>query len=157
MKVYSPPEFPDVSNKVSIFLGGSIEMGNAENWQKTFIERMDERGYSKREGRYEYIILNPRRPDWDNTLEQSIENPQFFQQVIWELSYLERCSHRVFYFAKDTLSPITLLELGKFHSLGNTYVCFHPEYKRAGNLEIFCNRYNLTVYPDLDSIITKIF
>lgn len=169
--VYYPPEFPDLNYKVGIFLGGSIEMGAAEDWQHRFVD-LFKAGFeinaqiSKRNNTPpsysasldRYAILNPRRPKWDNSLEQSITNPQFFQQVTWELSYLEKAKHRVFYFAADTLSPISLLEFGTFHNheKGRTYICWDKGYKRAGNLEIFCNRYGIHVHPDLESIVSHI-
>lgn len=153
--VHQPPTFPQVNPYRSIFLAGSIEMGKAVNWQKEFIDKVSK--LKKAKSRIEYNIFNPRRDDWDNSLEQSIENPQFYQQVQWELTYLERCCFKVFYFAEDTLSPITLLELGTFHKENNVYVCASPKYLRLGNLEIFTNRYNLPLHSSLDEVISKIF
>lgn len=165
--VYSPPNFPDIVGKTTIFLGGSIEMGAAENWQEGFIVdflesfKLVQHSFGvvcsiSYHDTSSFCFLNPRRGDWDNSWYQSIENPQFFQQVSWELNYLEKATHKVFYFAADTLSPITLLELGKFHLDPNVYICWHEKYKRAGNLEVFCNRYNLKTYKDLKEITNEI-
>lgn len=153
--VHKPPVFPRIDPYQSIFLGGSIEMGNAIDWQSEFIEKAKSTKLGKSKV-YNWNILNPRRDDWDNSWTQSIENPQFFQQVEWELTYLERCHYRVFYFAENTLSPITLLELGT-HRQNNIYVCADPKYLRIGNIEIYCNKYNIPLYSSLDEIISKIF
>lgn len=167
---FKPPEFPSLKRRHGIFLGGSIEMGTAINWQKIFVDEFRDgfilnRQWLKpdQEPTYSYdmeryVILNPRRDNWDSSLEQSIKNPTFFQQVTWELSYLEQAEHRVFYFAQDTISPISLLELGKFHKAkhGYTYIYWDPEYKRAGNLEVFCNRYGLEVFTNFNDIISLI-
>ena len=58
-------------NKPSIFLAGNIEMGNAENWQEELTK------YFERD----FNIFNPRRDDWDSSWKQSINNPQFYEQV----------------------------------------------------------------------------
>jgi hypothetical protein len=42
-----------------IFLAGSIEMGVAENWQTRVVGDM---------AKYDGVILNPRRDDWDLSL-----------------------------------------------------------------------------------------
>ncbi len=163
LQVSTPPDFPSLKNEYGIFLGGSIEMGKAVDWQQQFIKDFSKKNqYRKNDKHVSYVfnrnfrILNPRRSDWDSSWVQSIKDPQFFQQVTWELEYLEKAWARVFYFAGDTLSPISLLELGKFGAHPNTFILWDKDYKRAGNLEIFCHRYNLEVAPDMDSIITKL-
>ena len=168
LQIFSPPEFPTNLTSKSIFLGGSIEMDKAENWQKLFIDRFRQSFTStlsimNRDIGYlpdiaSWKILNPRREKWDSNLEQSINNPQFFQQVTWELDFLKKCKHKVFYFAKDTLSPITLLEFGKFSTKypDDVYLYIDPAYLRKGNLEIYCHKYNIRPYESIDSIITTI-
>ncbi len=152
-----PPEYPDITSLNTIFIAGSIEMGKAKDWQKDFIFHTECLVDHNPDWKETWAILNPRRKDWDDTWQQDISAPQFNQQVNWELDYLERATHRVFYFANDTLSPITLLELGKFAKKERTYVYFEPRYLRKGNVQIFCHRYGIPVYPDIRSIISKIF
>ena len=82
MKVIKPPTSISKHHKREkiIFLAGSIEMGKSENWQtkvETYFEDLSA-----------YTILNPRRDDWDSTWEQDFENPNFYQQVNWELKDL---------------------------------------------------------------------
>lgn len=146
MEVYSPPSYPSLT-KPSIFLGGSIEMGKAVDWQRAVIERFKET---------DAMILNPRRDDWDSSWVQSIENAQFNQQVRWELDYLHRVDYRIFYFAGNTLSPITLLEFGTFHKWKNTFVCWDDGYLRKGNLEVYCHANEIVPYHSLEQIIDKI-
>jgi hypothetical protein len=59
-----------------------------------------------------YNIFNPRRNDWDSSWIQSYENPQFSQQVKWELNALEKSDLIIMYLDPETKSPISLLELG---------------------------------------------
>ena len=101
------------ADELSIFLAGSIEMGAAENWQQTAICTLE--GLPVK-------IFNPRRDDWDSSWVQDIKNPQFYEQVNWELSHLERAKIKFFYFAPGTMSPITLAELGFVLGLHRQYV-----------------------------------
>lgn len=64
----------------SIFLAGSIEMGNCDDWQSTVQELLKDD---------DVIIYNPRRESWDSTWEQRDTNPQFSRQVNWELDRLD--------------------------------------------------------------------
>lgn len=156
IRIITPPSFITLDNsRTSVFLAGSIEMDKAEQWQQRFIDEFIsqyERGSS---GRF-VDIFNPRRANWDITAKQSIEDPVFYQQVRWELDYLEDAKVRVFYFAPDTLSPISLLEFGKFFDYPNTFLCVNSAYQRAGNLEVFANKYKIKIHRDFGDIIRKI-
>ena len=87
-----------------VFLSGSIEMGAAKDWQARVATAL------KRDSNV--VILNPRRDDWASSWVQSIDNPQFNQQVAWELDGLGKADVILMYFDPTTKSPITLLELG---------------------------------------------
>lgn len=152
MKVFSPPSYPSLKDTKSVFLAGSIEMGAAPDWQKEFID-MFGRSFGPAHSSDSWTILNPRRPDWDASWKQEISDPQFYQQVEWELSYLEKANHIVFYFAEDTISPISLLELGKFSSRGNALVITHQRFQRKGNVDIFCHRYNIPKFYNMEGIV----
>src|SRR5712691_11396437 len=89
---------------IRIFLAGSIEMGKAEQWQERIVNAMSDAS--------NLVILNPRRDDWDSSWEQRADNPQFFEQVSWELDMLDAADIVVMYLAPGTRSPISLLELG---------------------------------------------
>ncbi|MDD5517884.1 MAG: nucleoside 2-deoxyribosyltransferase domain-containing protein [Candidatus Omnitrophica bacterium] len=122
-------------SKTLLFLAGSIEMGAAEDWQKTIIN-----GLSNIE---DLIILNPRRDDWDSSWEQSIHNEKFFEQVTWELRMQECCDLIFMYFAPSTKSPISLLELGLFARSERMIVCCPSGFWRKGSVDIVCARYGV--------------
>lgn len=128
----------------SVFLAGSIEMGQAEFWQ-TEVERalVDE----------EVVVLNPRRDEWDASWEQSIHNPLFRDQVEWELSGQELATVIAIYFAPDTKAPITLLELGLFARSGKLVVCCPVGFWRRGNVEVVCARYGIPLVDSLPDLI----
>lgn len=129
----------------SVFLGGSIEMGKAEMWQTWVGEKFDQAGW---------WVFNPRRDDWDSSWEQKITNPQFYEQVTWELDALDFADYILMYFQPGTMSPISLLELGLFHKRC-VVVC--PEgFWRKGNVDIVCQVYNIPQRDTLDQAIEHI-
>lgn len=132
-------------NKFTVFLAGSIEMGKAKNWQNTVIEKLKELPD-------ELVILNPRRDDWDSSWVQDINNPQFKEQVEWELSSQENADLIIMYFDPETKSPITLLELGLFHDK-SLIVCCPCGYWRKGNVDIVCKTYNIPQVESIDELI----
>lgn len=128
----------------TVFLAGSIEMGKAIDWQTYIIENCKDT---------DVTFLNPRRDDWDSTWEQTIENENFRKQVEWELRSLNKANKIVMYFDKDTISPITLLELGLYAKSDNICVCCPDGYFRKGNVEIVCKRYHIPMVETLDDLI----
>lgn len=131
-------------DRKSVFLAGSIEMGKAENWQDKLAVEFDKQGWD---------ILNPRRDDWDSTWKQDFENPQFFQQVTWELNALEHSDLIVMYFDPNTKSPISLLEMGLFARSGKLRVVCPEGFWRKGNVEIVCQFYNIPFYEDINVLL----
>jgi hypothetical protein len=131
----------------SVFLAGSIEMGVAENWQNK-VERL----LSKTD----VVIFNPRRDDWDSTWIQSIDNPQFLEQVVWELTAMEKANVIAMYFDPSTKSPISLLELGLFARSNKMIVCCPDGFWRKGNVDIVCAKYGVSQVETLDELIQSI-
>lgn len=149
MKIIKAPyPLSGIDHKFSVFLAGSIEMGIAENWQER-IER-------ELSGMEKICILNPRRDDWDSSWKQEIGDPQFHEQVSWELGAMERADLIVFYFSPETKSPVSMLELGLFARSGKTVVCCPEGFWRKGNVDIVCERYNVKQVNNLETIIDYI-
>jgi hypothetical protein len=128
----------------AVFLAGSIEMGKAEDWQKTVEKEL---------AKLDVTIFNPRRDDWDSSWTQEQSNPQFNHQVNWELNKLERCDVIFMYLSPETQSPISLLELGRYSTYGKMLVCCPKGFWRKGNVDILCTRENIPVFEDLQSAI----
>jgi hypothetical protein len=150
MNVIKPPQ--TITNKAlhsrTIFLAGSIEMGVAEDWQSNVEELF--LNYQAA------VLFNPRRAEWDSSWTQDIENPQFYQQVNWELNALEKSDLIFMYFAPGTKSPISLLELGLFAHTGKMIVCCPDGFWRKGNVDIVCDRYGIPVYSDFDRACSEL-
>jgi hypothetical protein len=150
MKLYTAPDDISETRKIKgnydfkVFLGGSIEMGKAVDWQNEVVD------YFKHQDRL--VLFNPRRPDWDSTWKQDpTPGTPFHEQVNWELDALNDSDYVLFYFDPNTVSPITLLELGIYsqHKDKVIVVVCPPDYFRYGNVKIVCNRERLIHFTSL--------
>lgn len=141
-----------VSNKVAtVFLAGSIEMGAAEQWQERVFKMFESANSA-------YVILNPRRDDWNNDWKQSLEDERFVEQVQWELQHIEEAEWVIVYFSPETKAPITLLELGICAALkpDQTIVVCPEGFYRKGNVDIVCDRYGIAQCASLEDAVVKI-
>ena len=155
MDILKPPMYHDWPingrfKSTNVFLAGSIEMGEAEDWQSTLVSKFKDFD--------PLTFFNPRRDDWDSSWEQKESNPQFNEQVNWELDHLERSDLIFMYFSPGTKSPISLLELGLFANTDKKMiVCCPDEFWRKGNVDIVCSRNNIPVYETLDKAIGALY
>jgi len=143
VKVIKPPESTKGENK-GVFLAGSIEMGKAVEWQKEIEDKLQD---------FDVTLFNPRRDDWNSDWEQSIDNPEFKEQVVWELDSLDKSAKIVFYMDKDTKSPITLIELGLHIKDSNCCVYCPDGFWKKGNVDILCERYNTPMVDSIDGLV----
>lgn len=130
----------------TVFLAGTIDMGNSIDWQKEFIERA--KGWSEDTT---YVVYNPRR-------EQGFGDNQeeFKYQVNWELEHLESCDFIVMCILGTSKSPISLMELGLFARSEKLEVICEPNFYRYGNVKITCEKYNVPLYESLDKYLNAI-
>ena len=146
MQVLTAPENLALASGYKVFLAGSIEQDKAERWQDKIIKALEDT---------QICVLNPRRAAWDTTWKQDINNPQFVEQVMWELAGQNMADLIVMYFDPKTMAPITLLELGLFHEKNLIVLC--PEgYWRKGNVDIVCKLHNIKQATDFDDLINQI-
>ena len=102
------------------------------------------------------VVLNPRRDDWDSSWKQNIDDPQFNEQVTWELSMIEQADVVALYLDPGTKSPISLLELGLAAFSGKLIVCCPEGFYRKGNVDIVCERYCVETASSLEDLIEKV-
>lgn len=149
IEIQAPHDYSEVqTGRVSVFLGGSIDMGKAEPWQQRFIDAFRDVD--------DLLFLNPRRDDFDPTMEQSADNPPFRNQVEWELHAIESSDIVVFYFDPKGLAPVTMMELGLL--AGNidaprVIVCCPPGFWRKGNVDIVCALYGIECVESFDDLV----
>lgn len=143
--INAPEQIKWTVGETVVFLAGSIEMGVAEAWQGKIVQLLPQ---------YNSVVLNPRRPDWDSSWVQSINNPQFYEQVVWELNGMEAAHIILMHFDPNTKSPITLLELGLLASMKPEALIVHcPEgFWRKGNVDIVCAQYGIKQVNSLEEL-----
>ncbi len=147
-KIIKPPTIYSAVERTTIFLAGSIEMGSAYPWQDEFAKKFN----------WNYLFYNPRRDDWDSSWKQDPNEPKFYEQVAWEMKYIEASDIVVFNFVPDTKSPITLLELGlvlgtrEHKAKRSVFVCCPDGFWRKGNVEMVCRKYGVQIFNNLDSV-----
>lgn len=122
--------------KTVIFLAGSIEMGAAKDWQSMVAKEIEDY--------HDLLVLSPRRDDWNSDWDNLDPEPgtPLFEQIDWELRGLDQADLIYLYLAEDTISPISLLEMGLYHhKISCVYI--DDKYLRRANAVITANHFNM--------------
>ena len=131
-----------------VFLAGSTSSAMKLNWHELIETAFKDSN--------KICLLNPKRPDWDSSWKENINDKNFHDQISWELNGLEKANLIVLYFSPDSQSPISLLEFGLFAKRGKLLV-FCPEgYWKKGNVDVVCQHYNIKQVNSFESIINYI-
>ncbi|WP_260921581.1 nucleoside 2-deoxyribosyltransferase domain-containing protein [Novosphingobium sp. 9] len=142
--VTSPQALPADHAHPRVFLGGSIDMGHATDWQADLIAALKDQ---------DVTVLNPRRADWNPAWKPEASDPNFRQQVGWELAALDSADVIVMYLAPGTQSPVSLMELGLHARDGKLIVLCPQGYWRKGNVDITAARYGVQQVATMDELI----
>lgn len=136
--IEAPNDYPEISD---VFLGGGIS--NCPDWQKDIIGLLrDVPG----------VGLNPRRT---GEFTEDIAD----EQITWEYHALRSVHTVFFWFPKETLCPITLLELGVFTQRPDTrlIVGTHPDYARRFDVikQLELARPEVKVYDNIEDMAVE--
>lgn len=143
----SPARLPLQHDRARIFLGGSIDMGAAPDWQKELIAKLHSENV---------LILNPRRPDWNPEWKPDADEPEFHRQVQWELAALESADVIVLYLSPGSQSPISLMEMGLYARSGKLVVLCPPGFWRKGNVDITAEFYGVERVADMQALAVAV-
>lgn len=143
-QIIKPTDSDLIQNEITVFLAGSIEMGNAEDWQTIVQDNLKD---------LPVTIFNPRRDSWDSSWIQRESNRNFRQQVNWEMNMMNQADIIFMNLLGDSKSPISLLELGLNAEYKKMIVCCPEEFYRRGNVEIVCSRFGIPIYNNFDEAI----
>ncbi|MDM1298818.1 hypothetical protein HXZ94_09930 [Empedobacter falsenii] len=144
LEIKSPNELLKNDQRTKIFLGGTIDMGNSEDWQAKV---------SKELKNEKVILLNPRRNDWNSAWKPVKEEPEFRKQVEWELNALENADYIIMFFGKDSKSPISLLEMGLYAKSGKLLVICPDGFWRKGNVDITAEKYGVKQFDSIENVL----
>lgn len=142
--IKSPGNIPADDGRLKIFLGGSIDMGNTENWQNNIEKELEQ---------YNVVLLNPRRNDWNKDWKPVSSDTNFRKQVLWELNALEASDIIIMYFAPGSQSPVSLLEYGLYARTGKLMVVCPDGFWRKGNVDIVSERYDIKTFGTMAELI----
>jgi len=142
----NPPK-PPTYRKFTVFTAGSIEMGKAVNWQPLMATLLN---------RLPITMCNPRKGKWDQSITQQAKDEFFKQQVVWELEALEQADVICFFFDVRTMSPVSLLELGRWMDSDKIVVCCGEKYWKSGNVHIMCERYGVTCVETFEELVPEV-
>lgn len=145
--ITAPAPLPARHDRVRVFLGGSIDMGHAADWQQSVAAAL---------GGEDVVILNPRRPDWNPAWKPEADDPHFREQVEWELAALDSADIIVLYLAPGSKSPVSLLEMGLHAQSGKLILLCPSGYWRKGNVDITAERYGIEQVADFDALIAAV-
>lgn len=147
-----PTPYDWASHEFSVFLGGTIDMGSSLDWQADIAAR-----FAAIDG---VTFLNPRRDNWDSSWKQTIDCPEFVEQVEWELRGLDYADLIILYFLPGSASPISLLELGlyadSFDPESRVVVCCPEGFYRKGNVDIVCKRKGVLVLESYEELVAHL-
>jgi hypothetical protein len=138
--VYAPSPY-EIQGK-SVFLSGSIDQGTAP-WQASIANLLSH---------LPITILNPHRPDWDETWKQDISDARFLKQVTWELDGMDAVDVIAIYFGAEAKAPITLLELGLFARSGKAVVACPEGFWRRGNVQVICEKFGIQLTGSVEEL-----
>lgn len=135
--LWIPPTGP------KIFLAGSINDGQAPDWQariSSFIEK-------------EWIIsdvtvYNPRRSDFIKSMEE--------EQQAWSIQMISTADYILMHLSDSGLAPISLLELGLFMNSNRLYISMDEGYERYYSVMVHCNYFgNRNVFSSPELSVRK--
>ncbi|KAF2864603.1 hypothetical protein BDV95DRAFT_632805 [Massariosphaeria phaeospora] len=140
-----PPKNPAITkNKHSVFLAGSIEMGNAVQWQPHMVKRLHH---------LPITVCNPRRGHWNTSIIPAKDDMDFKTQVEWELKALDDVTVVCFFFDHNTRSPVTMLELGLLAEKHKVVVCCDKRFWKSGNIHIVCGKYGIPYCETFEGLV----
>lgn len=100
------------------------------------------------------VIFNPRRKSF--SVEDKTQAPK---QIKWEFDHLRKADAISFWFAKETMQPITLYELGAWSMTDKPlFIGAHPEYQRLQDVveQTLHVRPNIKVVDSLEDLTEQI-
>lgn len=142
------PKYP-YNHGTSVFLAGTIEMGNSEDWQAKVSDELKE---------FDINVFNPRR------VVPPAETNEIIEQINWELESINLCNVIYMHLSANSISPISLFELGLLHNkaLSKRVIIYcDPDYTRKLNVWTTVNHSlykspNISLYSDYEDSLNAL-
>ncbi len=130
--------------QTKLFLAGGIT--GCPDWQKKVVKALSNE---------QVTIFNPRRNNFDVKDKNASK-----VQIKWERDHLNIANIIMFWFCKNTIQPIVLLEFGKYGFRNNVSVVIgvEPGYPREEDVRIqyALEHPDVKIYDSLDDVISHV-
>jgi len=148
IEIKAPNAIPEIEDGIYIFLAGTIDNGESEDWQAAVAQYVSQSVYAD-----DIILINPRRDNWNpDATDVEVE-----EQVLWELQGLERANTILMVFLGDSKSPISLLETGLHAKSEKLHVVCSDKFYRYVNVKTTCDFYGVPITDDLEYVLEYLF
>lgn len=128
-----------IERNFTVFLAGTIEMGESPDWQKEIFGRLNH---------LDINVLNPRRVVYDP---KSIE-----EQIEWELDAMEMADMIIMHLEPNCKAPVSMLEFGLYAKSEKLVVHCPDGFWRRDNILITARRYGTKMVDTFDGLIYQV-
>ena len=126
----------------NVFLAGTIDADKGSvDWQHKLIGIIKNTKFDK-----SLTIYNPRRFDWPKNGSKEVE-----RQIRWEHAHMDDADLIIMNILEDSLSPISLMEIGMYANSGKLIVFCKPKYYRYDNVRLVCEKYHIPLINSNDN------
>lgn len=127
-------------NKEYLFLAGSMDLERGSTWRSFLIMKLSDNE--------NFHFLDPTNKNHDILTDGEME-----AHVGWELQAMKMSDRIVLNFLTDSLSPISLIELGMYVASNKMVVVCPLEFYKRKYIETLCNTYQTPIVSSLDEVI----
>lgn len=151
VRVFTPDDpYLPVAGEVRVFLGGTIDLGNSEDWQSRIINDIKSRVSVDTD----VAVFNPRRETWYG--KPVTDNHEFVRQVEWEMENLEAADIIVMVLLGSSKSPVSLMELGLHARTSSVVMYCEDGFWRKGNVDMVCERYGVRQVATYAELLSEV-
>lgn len=141
LAIDAPSNRKPLPNSKKVFLAGTIDSGDSEDWQDEICRYFEEKDDSK----VAITIYNPRREEWPDDGSNEVK-----RQIRWEHNKMDNADLIVMNILPDSKSPISLMEIGMYSKDNKLHVFCQPDFYRFDNVEMVCKKYGIPLHKTND-------
>ena len=130
----------DNTKQKFIFLAGSID-NSKNNW----------RNYQMKKFKY-YSYFDPTNYNFS-----SLNNQEMINHINWEFTAMEKADIILLNLLPNSLSPISLVELGLYVSSKKIIIVCPKEFYKSTYVYALCKKYNSIIFEKLEEVTEEIF
>ena len=139
MVIFSHNDISQIpQDKECIFLAGSMAAKSEVNWRQTISTNLQEK----------YHFIDPTNPNHD-----VLNDAQMREHIKWEFDGMKRADYIIMNFLRDSLSPISLVELGMNINNEKLIVICPKEFYKWRYIDTLCKEHNTPIFNQLEEIL----